>query len=487
MNILLAASEISPFAKTGGLADVVGSLPRELKKLGHDIRLIMPLYGAVQKNFKNIEDCRKPFEMTVGDNNYGGNIHVYKTSSGFPVYFIKNDILYARDGLYGNRIGNYKDNSSRFIFFCRSVIKACELLDFQPHIIHCNDWQTGLIPAYIKVKETENPFFKNTKTLYTIHNLAYQGAFWHFDMKLTGLPWSVFNSEGLEFFGMINFMKSGIFFSDAISTVSKNYSREIQTEQYSFGMEGILKKRKKDLFGITNGVDYSEWNPETDKHIRENYSVMNMAGKKNCKKDILEEFSLSCPENTPVIGLVSRLAEQKGLDLLIEAIPEILNTGAVIVLLGNGDDKYHSMLCRLSNAYRNKLSVKLEFSEPLAHKIEAGCDFFLMPSRYEPCGLNQIYSLKYGTIPIVSATGGLDDTILNYNPLTGTGNGFKFKKYTKEALLEKIAEALEITKDEKHKSQIIKNAMNCDFSWSKSAKQYDELYKKIVKKGLGAS
>ncbi|MBN2189885.1 MAG: glycogen synthase GlgA [Candidatus Aureabacteria bacterium] len=483
MNILFAASEISPFAKTGGLADVAGSLPDELKKIGHDIRLIMPLYGAVQKNLKNLENCNKPFEIMIGDNKYEGSLFASKTSSGTPVYFIKNDSLYMRDGLYGDRAGNYKDNSSRFIFFCRAAIKACELLDFRPDIIHCNDWQTGLIPAYVKVTESENPVFKGTKTLYTIHNLAYQGAFWHFDMKLTGLPWSVFSSEGLEFFGMLNFMKSGIFFSDAVSTVSKNYSREIQTEQYSFGMEGILRKRKKDIYGIINGINYSEWNPETDKHIKENYSARNMSGKKTCKKDILEEFAISASEATPVIGIVSRLAEQKGVDLIIDAIPEILSMNVVLLILGKGDDKYHSTLCRLSNAHRNKLGIKLEFNEAIAHKIEAGCDFFLMPSRYEPCGLNQIYSLKYGTIPIVSATGGLDDTILNYNPLTGAGNGFKFKKYCKEALLEKIAEALKITGDEKHRMQIIKNGMDCDFSWNKSARQYDTLYKTILKKG----
>ncbi len=486
MNILFAASEIRPFAKTGGLADVAGSLPDELKKFGHDIISIMPLYDTVQKNFRDLENCNKPFEITVGDNKYEGNIFAAKTSSGTPVYFIKNDILYMREGLYGERTGNYKDNSSRFIFFCRAVVKACELLGFQPHIIHCNDWQTGLIPAYLKITESENPFFKGTKTLYTIHNLAYQGAFWHFDMKLTGLPWSVFSSEGLEFFGMLNFMKSGIVFSDAISTVSKNYSKEIQTEQHSFGMEGILRKRKKDIYGIINGVDYGEWNPETDKHIKENYSALNMNGKKVCKKDILEEFAISSSETVPVIGIVSRLAEQKGMDLIIDAIPEILSMNVVLLILGKGDNKYHLTLCRLANAYRNKLGIKLEFNEPLAHKIEAGCDFFLMPSRYEPCGLNQIYSLKYGTIPIVSATGGLDDTILNYNPLTGAGNGFKFKKYGKKAMLEKIAEALKITGDERHKTQIIKTGMNCDFSWNKSAKKYEALYKTIIKKGSTA-
>ena len=357
-----------------------------------------------------------------------------------------------------------------------------KVFKFQPDIIHCNDWQTGLVPVLLKVKERNNPFFENTSTVFTIHNLAYQGIFWHLDMPLTNLPWNTFTPEGIEFYGSINLMKAGIVYSDVVNTVSKRYSKEIQTEELGHGLEGVLQGRSQDLYGILNGVDYKQWNPESDSYIKCKFSQTDLQGKKICREDLLAEFGLKNKPSAPVIGIISRLADQKGFDLLTEQIDNILKQDVLLVLLGTGDEKYHTMFEKIAQKYPKKAGIKITFDNKLAHKIEAGSDFFLMPSRYEPCGLNQMYSLKYGTIPIVRATGGLDDTITNFSVKTGKGNGFKFKAYTGKALFTKIKEAITVFKSKKDWKKLVSNSFESDFSWQNSAREYEKLYVRASQK-----
>ncbi len=480
-RILIAASEVVPFAKTGGLADVIGALPKELKKLGHDVRVILPYYQMAKKCKSKITDTGETVIVEISDKLVQGKIYT-STIADVPVYLIGNDSYYDRPELYRTSEGDYPDNAERFIFFSKAILEVLKQQKFQPDIIHCNDWQTGLVPVLLKVKEKDNPFFANTTTLFTIHNLAYQGLFWHLDMPLTNLPWDVFNPDGIEFYGKINLMKAGIVFADFLSTVSKKYSQEIQTPEFGCGLEGVLKTRAQDLYGIINGVDYDVWNPEVDSCIKARFSQKDLSGKKVCREDLLAQFKLKDKEGTAVIGIISRLTNQKGFDLIANKIDDIMKLNVILIILGTGDDKYHDLFKKLAKQYPDKIGVKLGFDNVLAHKIEAGSDFFLMPSNYEPCGLNQMYSMKYGTIPIVRATGGLDDTVKNYTAKTGKGNGFKFKVYTVDAMMKKIKEALDIFANPKDWDTVMKNAMSENFSWMTVAKEYVKLYDTAIEK-----
>ena len=482
MKIVFASSEVVPFAKTGGLADVVGALPKALGDLGHEIIVIMPLYKVARKNHPEIKKINKKIFVQLGNKIIDGEIASTKIHKNVTVYFIEKDDYYNRETLYGTPQGDFKDNAERFIFFSKAVLTLIEELRYEPDIIHCHDWQTGLIPVLLKTIEEDNPVFKKTKTLFTIHNLAYQGLFWHYDMHMTNLPWDVFNPEGIEFYGKMNLMKAGIIFADIINTVSKKYSQEIQTPEYGCGLEGVLINRSKDLYGILNGVDYDDWSPEKDTFIAKNYSPDNIAGKKECRKDLLAEYKLKLNDDIPIIGIVSRLADQKGFDILTEAIDEIMELDLGLILLGTGEEKYHSIFRNIAKKYSKKTGINIGFNVKLSHMIEAGSDFFLMPSQYEPCGLNQIYSLKYGTIPIVRGTGGLDDTIQNFSPKTKKGTGFKFYDYTSKELVKTIKTALDVYKNKKQWQTLLMNAMSCDFSWEKSAQEYEMLYKKALDK-----
>ncbi len=481
LNIFLAASECAPFAKTGGLADVVGALPRELAKPGNEVSVIIPYYRMVRKNSPTVEKTGIRLSVPLGDQHVTGSVLKYVDKSGVNYFFIRNDKYYNRENLYGTSRGDYSDNAARFTFFSKAVISLINALKKPVDILHCHDWQTGLIPALMRYGGNSSPALKNTRTIFTIHNLAYQGQFWYYDFKMTGLPEEAFRPEGLEFYEKINLMKSGIVYSDAVTAVSKKYSREIQTKEFGCGLEGVLADRKDRLYGIVNGVDYSVWSPEKDKFIARNYSIKDLSGKRECRKDLLKVFGLNIPEEVPVIGAISRLADQKGFDLISEQIEKVLDNGTAFVLLGTGDRKYNRIFEKIGKKHPKCTGIKIAFNEKLAHKIEAGSDMFLMPSRYEPCGLNQMYSLRYGTIPIVRATGGLDDTITNYNPRTRTGNGFKFTAYKPQALLSTINHAIKLYADGDHWSQIMKNAMSEDFSWTSSAKKYIRLYKNILK------
>lgn len=480
MRILFAASEVSPFAKTGGLADVAGSLPLALAALGHDVRVVMPRYQCVDAekfNLKHIATFYVPFaswkeRCDILEGRMGEQV---------TVYFISKDIYFNRPELYRTAHADYQDNAERFTFFSRAIVELCVALDFSPEIVHCNDWQTGLVPFYLRMLHSEGTPLAHTKSVFTVHNLGYQGVFWHWDMRFIGLGWDVFTPDGLEFWGKINFLKAGLVYSDIITTVSKTYSREIQTPEYGHGLEGVLAKRSADLYGIVNGIDYTEWNPAQDASIAQKFSAARPDGKAVCKQDILKRAGLS-PSNAPLIGMVVRLTEQKGLDILAEALPEIMAMGMRMIILGTGEEKYHLILTDAARLYPDQMRILLRYDDELAKNIYAGCDMFLMPSRYEPCGLGQMIALRYGTVPIVRKTGGLTDTVMNYNTNTGRGTGFVFDDYTAGALIDCLRQACEIFRDARKWKRLMQAGMKQDFSWESSAKEYVKVYRKVLRK-----
>jgi len=482
MKILFASSEAVPFAKTGGLADVSGSLPRVLAEMGHEVFLILPKYRPIdEKRFpltKTGISLKVPIALKVE------TAEVYSSESvpHFHSLFIRKDAYYDRDQLYGTPSGDFEDNAERFTFFSRAILEAALALDVSPDIIHCNDWQTGLAPVYHKTLYRNSSSLKQAASIFTIHNIGYQGLFWHYDMQLTNLGWELFTPQALEFYGKVNFLKAGIVFADAVTTVSRKYMEEIQTPEFGAGLDGVLRDRKEDLYGILNGVDYDEWSPGKDPFIKERYGPAGLKGKRVCKADLQREFGLVMREEVPLIGMISRLDEQKGFDLVAAIMEKLMELGPQCVLLGTGKEKYHLLLENLQKKYPQQLGVKIAFDNVLAHKIEAGADMFLMPSRYEPCGLNQIYSLKYGTVPIVRATGGLDDTIEDFNPLSAEGNGFKFRDYAANCLLEAIKRALQVYRDRPLWESLMVRGMSADFSWERSASEYLKVYQETIEK-----
>ena len=487
LNILFVSSEVEPFAKTGGLADVSGTLPQAIKDSGHEIRIIMPRYGSISERKYKLHDVirLKDIEIPIGKDKKVANVNssfIANVKSKVQVYFLANKDLFDRAGIYVSPDSkkDYVDNDARFIFFCRGVLETLKRLGWQPDIIHCNDWQTGLIPAYIKTLYNHDPFFKHIRTVFTIHNLAYQGAFPAASFEKTGLPEAEFNPEGVEFYGKLNFMKAGLVYSDIITTVSEKYAEEIcGSEEYGCGLQGVLQKRKPHLHGILNGIDYSVWNPETDELIVKRYDARTLEGKIDNKKEVLERFGLVYKERTPLIGIISRLVDQKGLDLIKEIADDLMKLDIQFVMLAAGEKKYQEYFESLHKKYSSKMGIYIGYNDELAHLIEAGSDMYLMPSRYEPCGLNQLYSLKYGTVPIVRATGGLDDTIQDFDGTNGTG--FKFKKYDSKELLKTIQRAMKVYHEDTAWKKIMKNGMQKDFSWESSAKNYTNLYRNLAK------
>ncbi|MCM8789501.1 MAG: glycogen synthase GlgA [Candidatus Omnitrophica bacterium] len=462
MKIVIAASEVVPFAKTGGLADVAGALPLALENLGNEVIVALPKYKIIQDSKFNIRKLKQGISFTI----LGRNI---------KVYFIENDKYFNRDGLYGDKSGDHKDNLERFSYYCKMSLQLLREINFRPDIIHVHDWQTSLIPVYLKNLYPSDSFYKKIKSVLTIHNIGYQGLFPKEEFSKLGLDWKLFSVEGFEFYGKINILKAGIIFSDIINTVSPTYSKEIQTNEFGFGLEGVLNKRKGDLFGILNGLDYSIWNPEIDKFIVKNFSIGNIQDKYKNKEDLQRICHLSVTNDVPLFGIVSRLAEQKGFDILSDAIEKICKMRLQLVILGTGDIKYHELLEEMVKKYPKVISLHLKFDDPLAHKIYAGSDIFLMPSKYEPCGLGQMISLKYGTIPLVFKTGGLADTVTK-------DNGFVFDKYNKDDLSKTIAEAVKAFADKKRWLELIKKAMQCNFSWEVAAENYMRIYEKAKSK-----
>lgn len=459
LKVLLASSEVVPFAKTGGLADVAGSLPLALEELGVDVRVIMPKYAAVKAP---------------------GNSA--KIGKSIKVYFVENEDYFNRKELYADSFGDYKDNLDRFVFFSREILARCKKEDFAPDVIHCNDWQTALVPVYLNTIYKYDPFFANTRTLYTIHNLAYQGLFPKEEFPKIGLDWALFHIDYFEFYDKVNLMKAGLVYSDAISTVSPTYAKEILTREFGCGLEGVLNTRENALFGILNGIDYNLWSPEKDTKIFKNYSVDSLQDKYLNKEMFQKEMGLKVDRNIPMFGMITRLAEQKGADFVADIIDKLLNMKAQFVLLGTGDIKYHVIFEKIAKKYPILASISLKFDAVLAQKIYASSDFFFIPSRYEPCGLSQMISFRYGTAPIVRQTGGLKDTVQEFDPRTGKGTGFTFIEPKSEELFGAVKKSLVVYKDKPLWMSLVKYLMGLDYSWEASAKEYINLYNRVVKK-----
>jgi starch synthase len=476
LKILIATPEAVPFAKTGGLADVIGALRNEYRKMKEDAYLVMPLYGRVRENFK-LRDTGLKISVPLGDRKLKGRIFRYENSA----YFIECNEFFDREEIYGTPRGDYPDNAARFIFFSRGVLEACRALGLRPDIIHCNDWQTGFIPLYLKTIYSSDKFFDRTASIITIHNLGYQGLFPQSDMPLTGFDRNLFTPEGIEFYGKINFLKAGLISADSITTVSSNYAKEILSREYGFGLDGVLRKRASALTGIVNGIDNREWNPESDAFIKRNYNLKDIGGKKSCKLQLLKECSIRADAEMPLIGMVGRLSSQKGLDLILESLDEILSAGVNLVILGRGDEIFHRRLSSAAEKYKGRMYVKTGFEDSLAHKIYAGADIFLMPSRYEPCGIGQLIAMRYGTIPVARRTGGLADTVLDYLPFEGEGTGFLFSDYTADALQGCLKRALCVYVNKARWKKLIRSAMKMNFSWSDPAKKYIEVYDKVAR------
>jgi starch synthase len=476
MRILIASPEAVPYVKTGGLADVAGTLCKEFRKMREDAYSILPLYKKIKDNHAHLEDNGLIIKVPVGDRVIEGRIF----SDRISTYFIACDEFFDRAELYGTPEGDYGDNASRFVFFSRGVLEACRVLNFRPDIIHCNDWQTGLIPLYLRTIYKDEPFFKKTATLLTIHNLGYQGLFPPSEMASTNLGRELYTPEGMEFYGKVNFLKAGIISADLLTTVSSTYAREILNPDSGFGLDGVLKNRENDLYGIVNGIDSEEWDPSRDKFLPATYHHHDLSGKAACKRELISTLFRTSErrhdEAAPVIGMVTRMSEQKGLDILIRVLPELLSFRMKLVILGKGDERFQRSLQEISGKYREMVSITIGFDETLAHRIYAGSDFFLMPSKYEPCGLGQLISLRYGSIPVARRTGGFVDTVRDFDPLTSTGTGFLFSDYTPSAMLDALKRAFCVYTDSGKMQKMIRDGMKMDFSWKRSAVKYIELY-----------
>jgi len=489
LRILFVTAEVTPFARTGGLGDVTGALPTVLAALGHDVRVVMPLYQTVRDRAfsltQTVEDLQVPLVFgnrtaRVWQSQLDGQDGQREQAAAVPVYFLEQDDLFARPGLYGDESGDYPDNAFRFVFFCRAALALAERLEWFPHVYHCHDWHTGLVPAFLRHLPELDPRLSAAAILFTIHNLAYQGRFPAWAFGITGLPLSLFQPSGVEFFGAVNFMKAGLQYADQLCTVSPSYAEEICTPEFGFGLDGVLRDRRAAFTGILNGADYQAWNPETDPFIAARYSATDLHGKVACKIDLLRAYGLPEDPVPPLLGMVSRLVDQKGVDLLAEALERLLALDLRLVILGSGDARYEQRFTELAQMYPERVGVRLGFDDSLAHQIQAGSDCMLMPSRYEPCGLTQLYSLRYGTIPIVRATGGLKDTVVPFDPATGQGTGFVFQEPSAAALLEAVRTAVAVSADREAWQWLMRNAMAQDFSWARSAVRYLHLYRRIV-------
>ena len=467
MKIAFCSSEVFPFAKTGGLADVCGALPLALEKLGTEIIVFLPHYQFIDTREFQIQRVHEGVSKT----SFGKNI---------TVYLIENEKYFYRDGLYGDRKGDYADNLDRFQYFSLHALELLKEFNEKIDIVHCHDWQTALIPVYLKEKYKDDPFFAKTKSLLTLHNLAFQGVFPKDEYLKIGLSERLFSEKGFEFFGKINLLKAGIIFSDAINTVSPQYAKEILTKEFGCGLEGVIKSRKDQVTGILNGLDYDIWNPKTDIFVEKKYSSDNFSERKAKNKTFLQKkVGLPMSPEVPIFGFVGRLSYQKGIDLVLEAINELLALDLQIVIQGTGNG-YHAQLEDLTEQNPKQFAVCLEFDERTAHQIYAGADMFLMPSVYEPCGLSQMISLCYGTIPVVYKTGGLADTVKNFDHPDKLGNGFVFDKYTKKDFIETIKTAVKVYHQKKQFGQLVNNGFAADFSWEKSAGEYKKIYQCLL-------
>jgi starch synthase len=495
-SILFLSTEVYPFAKTGGLADVSAALPQALRELGHDVRVMMPKYGFIGEKKQKIHIINRlqGVEFEIAGKSLVTNLKssaILTNKTRIQMYFLENEEYFQRLGLYVDPVTHedYPDNDERFLLYALASFELCRLLLWKPDIIHCNDWQGGLVAALLKGRFKDDPFFKDTKVVFTIHNLAYQGNFPATTFPKLGLPEEFFNPDGMEFFGNVSYLKAGIAYADAITTVSETYAEEIRTPEFGCGMDGLLAKRKRDLHGILNGIDLLVWDPANDINIArpfaaEDFIEGDFSAKEACKQDLCFDMGLEYKEGRPVLGMIARLTDQKGIDLLFEIMDKILETDAQLVVLGEGDKKYVDLFTKLNKKHPKQVGIYFGFHDSFAHKIEAGSDIYLMPSAYEPCGLNQMYSMHYGTIPVVRKTGGLADTVIDLE--TGAPRtrptGFTFDKYNAHAFWKALERALKTYhKDKPLWRQMQINGMKKDFSWDSSAVEYAQVYEKLLK------
>ena len=484
LRVVYVSAEASPFAKSGELADVASSLPKYLSSLGVEVSIFIPKYRFPEIDSLTKEIVLSEFSVPLGEKKVKAS--VYKSELGkYDIYFVENPKYFWRENIYGTEKGDYLDNDERFIFFSRAVLEFLLKSKMHVDLIHCNNWPTALIPLFLSTHYAHRTLFKEAATVLTLHNAFYQGEFPPETLSLTGLSWNYFNPQQLSFGGRFNFLKAGIIFSDVLNTVSPAYKREIQTKKHGFGLEGLLKKRREVFFSIRNGVDCEVWNPETDPYIVANYTSANLRSKIKCKQDLIEEFGLSLSTRTPLVGIVSYLTFHKGFDLLIEVIDEVMKMDVGLVVLGKGNEKYEKEFQEIMRRYPQKVGVRLEMGPALAHKIAAGADILLVPSLYEPCGLQQLYSFRYGTVPVVRATGGLAETVRSFNVKTRKGNGFVFKEFTSQALLETLEAALNCYRRPDLWKKIMEAGLRENFSWEKAARKYLRLYQRAleVRKG----
>ncbi len=481
LKVLMVSSEAVPLAKTGGLADVAGSLPPALSRQGVETALVLPAYGPILEMGYPWRPIIRDMEVPLGNAFLKADVLEGETDEGVRLYLIDREDLFNRPNLYGNRRGDYYDNLERFSFFCHGALRLANQLWITPHVMHLHDWQTGLIPALLKGPYWDWPNLSGMPTVFTIHNLGYQGNFGSDRLPVTGLSYSqFFHAEGLEYWGSFSLLKSGIVYAHAVTTVSPTYAWEIQTDEGGMSMAPVLRSRGGDVRGILNGVDYGVWNPETDPHLEANYTIRNPAGKRRCKAALMRELDLDSQlMEKPLLCMISRLDVQKGFDLLLSALDGILESGAGLVVLGSGEEWISHELAEAQKRHPGRMALRTGFDVNLAHRIMGGADIFLMPSLYEPCGLTQMYALKYGTVPVARGTGGLEDTISSFNGKTRKGNGFKFHAYDRNTFLESVREAIRLFDEQAIWKQLMQNGMKMDFSWDRSAREYADIYRSI--------
>lgn len=476
---------MAPFVKTGGLGDVVGSLSSAVRALGHEVSVFLPRYRSIDIQQWGLETAVDYFELIIGNQLEATRVFSKKLENGIKVYFIEHPDYFMREELYGTLVGDYQDNDRRFTYFQRAVLAAAKKLKLAPDIVHCHDWQTGLVPVYLKTLEAGYAPFQKARSVFTVHNLAYQGNFPPDSFPATGLGWEFYKSDLLEFYGKFSFLKGGLVFADAVTTVSERYSREIQTQEFGCGMEGVIAARKDSVTGIINGIDPKDWDPATDPDIVAKYDLKDLSGKKLNKAALQKENGFKVDPSIPLLGFVARLVTQKGLDILVPVLEELAAEQDIqLVLLGTGEDQYHQVLRDIAKKNKKWFGVHILFDAKMAKQIYAGSDMLLIPSYYEPCGLGQIIGLRYGAVPIVRATGGLADTITNFEPAAQKGNGFLFEDYTSDALHAALLRAVKTFKQEKLWRSLVKNAMESDFSWDASAKKYQQLYETVKRQAV---
>jgi starch synthase len=478
LRVLYVASEVAPFAKTGGLADVAGALPQALARLGHDVRVVMPLHRGAAAAAGSLRVVVPRVRVPIGDRTVDGALLEGWLGDRVPVYFVAHEGYYDRPALYGA-----PDDCERYVFFCRSILAALPTLGWMPQVVHANDWQTGLLPVYLETLYRDTPAYADVATVFTVHNLAYQGVFWHYDLPMTGLGWDLFTPAGLEFYGHLSLLKGGLVFADMLTTVSPTYAREIQTPDFGERMDGVLRERSADLVGILNGLDVAAWNPMTDPDIPKRYDRDDLGGKLACTAALRDEMALPhSGGRVPLVGVVSRLAAQKGIDLVAGAVPAIRAAGGQLVVLGTGEEFLERWLGELALAHPESVAVRLGFDDRLARRIYAGADLFLMPSLYEPCGLGQLIALRYGTVPVVRRTGGLTDTVRAWDDTAGEGTGFLFDELSADACAAALVRAFAVHANAPAWRRLVANAMAADFSWDASAESYVTCYRRAIRK-----